>query len=225
MNWTVSLFRSSLGAKYLMALTGFIGYGFVIGHIAGNLLLFAGPDAMNSYGVSLREIPFGGLYIARAVLLLAVIVHIILAFRLKAQNRAARPVKYAKDSTRVASLSSRTMAITGSLILFYLVYHLAHFTWRVTAYDGPYVDYLGRDDVYTMVVTSFQQPLLSLIYIVGMLLVGFHLNHGAKSMFQTLGLNHPRYNPVIAVVPPAIGWFVALAGVAIPVAVLVGIIK
>jgi len=225
MNWTVSLFRSSLGAKYLMALTGFIGYGFVIGHIAGNLLLFVGPDAMNLYAEGLRELPFGGLWIARSVLLAAVIIHILLAVKLSSENRNARPVKYAKDSTRVASRASRTMGLTGSLILFYIIFHLAHLTWRVVAYDGPYVDYLGRDDVYTMVVESFQQPLLASIYVVGMLLVGFHLSHGSRSLFQTLGLNHPRYNLVIAVVPPTIGWFVALAGIAIPVAVLMGIIE
>src|SRR5690606_22133122 len=109
---------------------------------------------------------------------------------------------------------------TGALILFYVIYHLAHFTWRVVAYDGPYVDYLGRDDIYTMVVSSFQQPLISLIYILGMGLVGFHLNHGAWSLFQSLGINHPRYNPVIRVIPPLIGWLVAIAGIAIPIAVL-----
>lgn len=225
MNWTVSLFRSSLGAKYLMALTGFIGYGFVIGHIAGNLLLFVGPDAMNSYGESLRELPFGGLWIARFVLLAAVVIHVLFAIKLRKENYAARPVKYAKDETRVASLSSRTMGLTGALILFYVIYHLAHFTWRVVAYDGPYVDYLGRDDIYTMVVSSFQQPLISLIYILGMGLVGFHLNHGAWSLFQSLGINHPRYNPVIRVIPPLIGWLVAIAGIAIPIAVLLGIIE
>jgi succinate dehydrogenase / fumarate reductase cytochrome b subunit len=225
MNWSVSFFRSSLGSKYLMALTGFIGYGFLIGHIAGNLLLFAGPDAMNSYAVGLRELPFQGLWIARFVLIAAVVIHIFTAIRLKAANRAARPIAYAKDATRQATQASRTMALTGALVFFYILYHLAHFTWHWVSYDGPYVDSLGRPDVYTMVVESFQQPLISLIYVVAMVIVGLHVSHGAQSMFQSLGINHPLYNRAIRVAPPAIGWVVAVAGISLPLAVLVGIIQ
>ena len=224
MNWIASFFKSSLGSKYLMALTGLIGYGFVIGHISGNLLLFAGADAMNSYAVALKSLPFGGLWIARLVLLAAVVLHVLTALKLTAANKAARPMGYAKSATRKASLASRLMPQTGVVVLAFIIFHLAHYTWRIVAYNGPYYDAMGRDDVYKMAVLGFQQPALSLIYIVAMLLVGFHLSHGAKSMFQSLGLNHPQYNGFIEVVPPLIGWVVALAGVSIPVAVLAGFI-
>ncbi len=224
MNWTASFFKSSLGSKYLMAVTGLIGYGFVIGHVGGNLLLFAGADAMNTYAETLKNLPFGGLWVARLVLLAAVLIHVLMAIKLTTANRAARPVAYAKSATRKASLASRFMPQTGMVILAFIIFHLAHYTWRVVAFDGPYYDALGRDDVYKLVVLGFQQPLLSLIYILAMILVGIHLSHGAKSMFQSIGLNHPKYNGLIETAPPLIGWLVALAGISIPLAVLTGII-
>mgnify|MGYP003685942457 FL=1 len=117
------------------------------------------------------------------------------------------------------------MPQTGVVILAFLIYHLAHYTWRVISFSGPYIDSMGRDDVYTMVVRGFQQPAISGFYIIAVLLVGFHLSHGAKSMFQSLGLNHPKYRGFINLVPPSIGWFVSLVGVSIPLAVLLGVIK
>lgn len=224
MKSTVSLFNSSIGSKALMALTGLIGYGFVIGHIAGNLLMFAGPNAINAYGEALQNLPFGGVWIARAILTAAVVVHVILAIKLKKENLTARPVAYAKNNTKVASKASLSMAWTGGLILFFILFHLAHFTWRVVAYDGPYFDYQGRFDIFAMVVASFEQPALAALYLAGMVLVGFHLTHGSQSLFQTLGLNHLRYNRIIKFLPPFIGWIVALAGMSIPLAVLFGII-
>ena len=131
---------------------------FFIVHIIGNLTVFAGQDAMNSYALGLKGLPFGLLWIARIGLLVIFAVHIVTAIKLTRANRAARPEAYAKTNTIRASLSSRTMALSGLLILAYLIFHLAHFTWRVVAYDGPLIDAEGRDDVYTMVVQSFQQP-------------------------------------------------------------------
>ena len=220
----VSMSNSSLGQKYLMAVTGLIGYGFVIGHILGNLLIFAGPDALNSYAAALRELPFGGLWIARVVLLSAVIGHVVLAIKLAKQNRKARPSRYAVDASFQATKASMSMLLSGLLILAYIFYHLAHFTWRVVAYAGPYTDALGRDDVYRMVVESFQQPVIALTYIIAMVLVGLHLRHGSHSMFQSLGINHPRYNRLIRLIPPVIGGVVAFCGLTIPVAVLLGVI-
>lgn len=225
MNWTIQFFQSSLGSKYLMALTGAGIYFFVIGHILGNYNLFFGQEAMNAYALGLKQLPFGAIWIARAGLVVIFVVHIFTAIRLTKANRAARPVKYVKPNTIKASLASRTMPLSGLVLLFFLIYHLAHFTWRVVAYKGPLTDSMGRDDVYTMVVQGFQQPLISLFYMVAMILVGFHLSHGAKSMFQSLGLNHPKYQNFIDGIPPLIGWVVSLAGMIIPLSVLIGVIK
>lgn len=225
MNRTVSFIRSSLGSKYLMAISGFIGYGFLIVHIAGNLLLFAGQDALNAYGAGLKELPLQGAMIGRIVLVIAILVHIATALHLVRTNRQARPVAYFKKATRKASWASRHMALTGSVLLFYIIFHLAHFTWKLVAYDGPYVDAAGRDDIYTMVVQSFQQPLIALFYVAGMILVGVHISHGSKSMFQSLGVNHPYYNQAIETVPPLVGWLVALAGISMPLAVLFGFVQ
>lgn len=225
MTWMVNFFGSSLGAKYLMALTGLGIYLFVIVHILGNLNLFLGQDAMNSYALALKEIPFGGLWIARLGLVGIFVVHIFTAIKVTRQNRAARPEAYAKPSTVQASVASRFMPHTGMVIFAFLIYHLAHYTWRVVSYAGPYYDSLGRDDVYTMVVTSFQQPIISLFYVLAVVLVGVHLSHGAKSMFQSLGLNHPKYKTFIDLVPPSIGWLVSVIGACIPLAVLLGVIK
>ena len=225
MSWMLQFFRSSLGSKYLMALTGLGIYLFVIVHILGNFNLFLGQDAMNSYAVGLRSIPFGGLWVARLGLVAIFVIHIVTAIRITAANKAARPEKYAKPNTVQASLASRMMPQTGIVILAFLIYHLAHYTWRVVSYNGPYTDSLGRDDVYTMVVAGFQQPVISAFYILATILVGFHLSHGAKSMFQSLGLNHPKYQSFINFFPPFVGWVVALSGACIPLAVLLGVIK
>lgn len=225
MGWLIQFFRSSLGLKYLMGLTGAGIYGFFIVHILGNLTVFAGQDAMNAYALSLKTLPFGLLWVARIGLIVIFAVHIFSAIKLTAANKAARPQAYAKPNTIQASLASRTMALSGLLILSYLIFHLAHFTWRIVAYDGPLVDAQGRDDVYTMVVEAFQEPLLALLYIVAMIIVGFHLKHGSQSMFQSLGLNHPKYNKIIKIAPPALGWLIAVAGISIPVAIFVGIVS
>lgn len=225
MIWILNFCRSSLGSKYLMALTGLGLYTFVIVHILGNLNLFLGQNAMNSYALSLKQLPFGGLWVARAGLVAMFVIHIFTAIRLTKANRSARPEKYAKPATVQASLASRLMPHTGLVLLAFLIYHLAHFTWRVVAFQGPYTDNLGRDDVYTMVVAGFQQPPLAIFYMIAVILVGLHLSHGSKSMFQSLGINHPKYKGFIDVVPPSLGWFVALAGVSIPLSVLLGIIK
>ncbi len=225
MSWTGQFFQSSLGSKYLMALTGAGIYLFVIGHILGNYNLFFGQDAMNAYALGLRQLPFGALWLARAGLVVMFLVHIFTAIKLTKANRAARPVKYSKPHTVQASLASRTMPLSGLVLLSFIAYHLAHYTWHIIAYKGPFVDSLGRDDVYSMVVQGFQQPLISLFYMIAMLLVGFHLSHGAKSMFQSLGLNHPKYQPAINGIPPLIGWVVSIAGMIIPLSVLIGVIK
>ncbi|HYX31991.1 MAG TPA: succinate dehydrogenase cytochrome b subunit [Oligoflexus sp.] len=225
MSWIVRLMKSSLGAKYVVAVTGAGLFAFIIGHVGGNLLLYFGQDAMNSYAAGLHNLPYGLLWIARGGLLVFFGLHVYTAYRLAIQNKAARPRAYAFEDTLKASYASRTMARTGTIVLLFLIYHLAHYTFRIANYAGPYIDNQGRDDVYTMVVAGFNQPFISITYVAAMLVLGFHLSHGLSSMFQTLGINHSKYNPFFRKVMPLIGWAVCLAGATIPLAVLTGIIR
>jgi succinate dehydrogenase / fumarate reductase cytochrome b subunit len=217
--------KSSLGAKYVMAVTGAGLFAFLVGHIAGNLLMYVGQDAVNQYAVGLRNLPYGLLWIVRGGLLAIFLLHVITAYSLAAENKAARPRAYAFEDTFKASYASRTMARTGTIVLLFVLYHLAHYTFRITNYAGPYIDNQGRDDVYTMVVAGFQQPFISVTYVAAMLVLGYHLSHGLSSMFQSVGLNHSKYNLFFRKFMPLVGWVVTLAGATIPLAVLFGIIR
>jgi succinate dehydrogenase / fumarate reductase cytochrome b subunit len=187
----------SLLKKYLMALTGFIMVGFLFIHMLGNLQMFQGPAAMNGYAHFLKSLPVAVLWGFRLVLLLAVGVHVWMAILLTRENQAARPGAYAKKACRQATLSSRTMGISGSFILFFLVFHILHFTTRVifpeyqdlSLYTDPVS---GFFDVYEMVVNSFSKPWVLGLYAVGMFFVCLHLSHAVWSMFQTLGWANAR---------------------------------
>lgn len=217
--------KSSIGSKVVMALTGLALVLFVIIHMAGNLQMFLGQDAMNNYGVVLRKMPLL-LWIARLGLFGLAVFHIIISIRLKLANRAARPISYKHEKTVQASLSSRTMIISGLIILAFLIYHLLHFTLGVTdPQNFALHDSQGRHDVYNMVIAGFKNPLISGGYILAMVLLFSHLGHGASSWMQSLGWNHPKYNGLIAKVGPVISWIVCLGFISIPVAVLLGILK
>ncbi|MES2745121.1 MAG: succinate dehydrogenase cytochrome b subunit [Bdellovibrionota bacterium] len=225
MSWIVRLQKSSLGSKFIMAVTGAGLFAFLIGHIAGNLLLYWGQDAFNAYALGLRHLPYGLLWIARGGLIVFFGAHIYIAYRLTFHNRRARPERYAYESTLQASFASRTMPYTGSLILIFLLLHLAHFTFRWLGGDVDLIDPLGRDDVYTMVVHAFQNPIYSVLYAISMAVLGYHLSHGLSSMWQSLGLNHQKYNFFFRRICPLLGWVVCAAAATIPLAVAFGIIK
>lgn len=210
-----------------MAITGIMMIGFLVGHIAGNLLIFLGPEAINSYAVGLRELFHGAaIWILRIGMIVALILHVRAGIVLSLRNRASK----GRNNTKVASVSSsfasRTMAYTGILILVYVMYHLSHFTLGGAHSEYfSYVDSAGRHDVYRMVVESFQQPIISASYIIAMIVTGLHLNHAVSSAFQTLGLNHPRYTPLINSMGPALGIILMLGFISIPVAILTGIVQ
>lgn len=217
--------KSSIGSKVVMALTGLGLVLFVIIHMAGNLQMFVGQDAMNAYGVTLRKMPLL-LWIARLGLLGLAVFHIFISIRLKLANRAARPTRYTHEKTVQASRSSRTMIISGLIILTFLIYHLLHFTLGVTdPKNFALHDPQGRHDVYNMVIAGFKNPLISGGYILAMVLLFSHLGHGASSWMQSLGWNHPKYNGLIQKIGPVLSWIVGLGFVAIPIAVLLGILK
>lgn len=221
------LWRSTIITKWVMAVTGILIVGFLLAHASGNLLIFVGPDAMNEYGVWLRELGHGALLWAmRLGLLAAFVLHIWSGIRMARLNRAARPSSYKKFENRSSSVVGRTMFLTGVLILLYAIYHLAHFTWgsvHPEYYGG--IDAQGRPDVYTMVIHSFQQPLIVAIYLISMLVVAMHLNHAINSALQTLGINHPKYNALLINGSRGLSVLIFLAFSAIPLAVVFGFVK
>ena len=218
----VGFLRSSLGLKIVMALTGLILFGFVIVHMIGNLQVYLGPEAFDAYGVFLRSLLHGtGLWIARAVLLVAVGLHIWSAWRLTLINRAARPVGYREVETRESTYASRTMRWSGVLLLLFIVYHLLHLTFGAKAVHPRFV----HGAIYDNFVLGFQNPLVSGFYILAMLALGLHLYHGAWSFMQTLGLSHPRYNTLRHTLATLLTVVVVAGNISFPVAVLTGVLK
>lgn len=225
MSWLLSFYRSAIGKKMMMAVSGIILFGFVLAHMAGNLKLYMGAEAMNHYGEWLREIgqpalPHGvALWIARIVLLAAVVVHIDAAVRLTIMNRKARPIGYKRQDYVQASYASRTMRWGGLIILLFVIYHLAHFTWGSAHPD------FRHGEPYHNAVVGFSSPLISAIYIIANLALGLHLYHGLWSMFQSMGWNHPKFNPWRRKFAIAFALIVTLGNVSFPIAVLAGVVR
>lgn len=224
MGWLKRAANSSIGAKWIMAITGTLLFGFLIGHLAGNLLVFSGPQAFNDYAAGLRELPYGLLWVARIGLVILFVLHIFTSIKLTRMKQAARPVPYAFKNTIKATLGSRTMGTTGLLVLLFLLYHLAHFTWYIVADTGQRYDELGRHDAYTMVIEGFRQPAIAISYIAAMLVLAVHLGHGLSSLFQTFGINNKKYNFLFRCVAPAVAWGLSLAFISIPVAIWLNLV-
>lgn len=220
MNWLKRTLNSSIGGKFIVAVTGLALVGFIVAHLSGNLLIFVGREALAEYAAGLRKFP-ALLWVMRIGLIVAAVLHIVFTIKLNMASRAARPEKYVKKSYRRASVNSRTMVLSGLILLFYSVYHLLHFTFRTTNAE---IGALGIYDVYDMLIIGFSNPLISFFYIVAMVLLAMHLSHGIQSLFQTLGINHPKYNKAIRAIGPAAGTILALGYISIPVAVMTGFV-
>ena len=205
-----------------MAGTGLVLVLFLLGHMIGNLQMHIGQEKMNVYAETLQNLG-GLLWIIRAALLLFLVLHVIASIRLKALNLSARPEPYAFKNTVKATLASRTMIWTGVMIFLFVTYHLLHFTVKATnpQYGGLF-DATGRHDVYSMVVIGYQNIAISVVYILSMLMLGFHLIHAIESTFQTLGINHPKYNPFIHGLSVTLSLVIVIGFVSIPVGVLFG---
>jgi succinate dehydrogenase / fumarate reductase cytochrome b subunit len=213
-------YGSMVGKKVVMGATGLIGIGFVILHSLGNLLVFRGPEAINSYSHFLKSTG-ELLWTLRLVLLLAVALHVIAAIQLTRQSRAARPIGYTKRETQVATISSRTMRWGGALLLVFIVVHILHFTTGNIRPAGVF----SREDVYANVVTSFRIWWVTLFYVVAMLALGLHLFHGAWSSVRSIGVSPPSPHPLHRRVSLLIAVFVWAAFTAIPVAVFSGFVR
>ncbi|HLU40230.1 MAG TPA: succinate dehydrogenase cytochrome b subunit [Planctomycetota bacterium] len=224
MSWAFRWLRSSLGSKVAMAVTGVLLFAFLIAHMAGNLLVFAGQDALNAYAHMLQnsKVLLWGL---RLGLLVVFVLHVATAVRLVRQNRAARPERYAQHSIVQASLASQTMIHTGIVTAAFVVYHLLHFTVGAIQRENFLLhDAAGRHDVYTMVVLGFRNPLIALSYVVAVGALGLHLSHGLHSMFQSVGWRHPRYTPALVVAAPVVAALLTAGFLAVPIAVLLGLV-
>jgi succinate dehydrogenase / fumarate reductase, cytochrome b subunit len=224
------LFGSSLGKKYIMAISGMGLFFFVVAHMLGNLQVFLGPDAINEYGYFLQSKP-ELVWAARIGLLLMVILHIWAAIKLSAENKAARPQGYGNRKIVAASYASRTMFITGLLILTFIIYHLLHFTVQVEGINFTRTDFLKledakhRHDIYNMIVIGFSHPLVSIFYIISMALLSTHLSHGVASMFQSLGWKNRKYAKTIDRAALIAAGVLIVGYSIIPLAVLTGVLR
>lgn len=205
---------STIGKKYLMGITGLIWAGFVLAHMAGNLLIFVSHDAYNVYGHMLTSGKF--IYVVETVLVLALIAHVGCAISLTKNNHAAKPAKYAAAAKgkKKVSLASRTMAIQGSLILVFVIWHLI--TFKYGQYFETTVDGVVMRDLARLMVEVFQEPLYVAGYIVCLIILGFHLSHGVGSTFQSLGLMEGTYRNLWHKLSLTYAFVVALGFIAQP---------
>ena len=215
MGWLSKTLDSVIGKKILMAVTGLFLITFLCVHLFGNIFLYVGKEAFNKYVETLE----GGLVHAfillmEVVLVLAFFIHIFNGIRLTLQNMAARgDVKYAvQKAAPQVSFTSRNMFVTASIVFIFLVIHLRNFF-----YEYKLVGLSESRTAYDIVVSTFQMPLYSLLYVVGVSLLGFHLFHGFQSAFQTLGLNHKKYTPFIVGLGRVYSIFIALAFASFPI--------
>lgn len=227
MNLFSRIWNSSLGKKYIMAITGCALFVFVIGHLIGNLQIFIGADVLNHYGHFLQtnwEIKWP----ARIGLLAMVTLHIISAVRLTAGNRAARGPGYVAYKPVGSSYASRTMMMSGLIIAAFVIYHLLHYTVTVPSVNftgqdfDSFHDAQGRHDIYKMMVVGFSNGWVSLFYIIAMALLCLHLSHGVSSMFQSLGWKKSYYQRLIDNGARIIAALIFLGYVSIPIAIKLG---
>lgn len=231
---------STVGSKFVVAITGAGLSLFVFFHMVGNLQIFLGREVINRYGAFLQE-NVELLWPARLILLAFLLIHIFLTLKLKLKNRSARPVPYVQKHDQSADLASRSMVLTGLVILAFIIYHLLHFTvgmiypsaiqhyemlnpatmhWEVV--PGNVAEgVVHRHDVYAMVVASFRQPVVSLAYIIAQIFLGLHLWHGIPSLFQSLGIHRPRWRKCITGFGIAVALIVVIGNIFIPLAIMV----
>ena len=227
MGIVANIFKSSLGKKYVMAVSGFILFLFVIGHLAGNLQIFLGPEAINRYGHFLQSNP-ELIWPARLGLLLMLVLHVWSAIKISAENKAARPAQYAVYRPVASTYASRTMLMSGLIIFAFIVYHLLHFTVQVQYVNltgKSFVDFVDpekRHNIFKMMVVGFNNVWVSGFYVLGIALLCLHLSHGVSGMFQSIGWKNKAYTPVLNKGARAVAVLIFLGYTSIPISILLG---
>ena len=225
--WPLRFYSSDIGKKYVMAITGIIGLGFIVFHMLGNLHAFEGSDQLNHYAEGLREIgePIAPntflLWIGRIVLLAALALHLHAAWALTRTNAAARgSTDYTDRTYLAASYASRTMRWTGIIIVLFLLWHLADLTWGVEAVNGQF----ERGEVYANLIASLERWPVFLIYLIAQGALALHVWHGAWSLFQSIGINNPRFNAWRRNFATGMATIIAIGYLTVPFGVMLGII-
>ena len=226
--WAIEFYRSAVGKKWVMALTGVVLITYVVAHLIGNLKAYLGPEEIDKYGEALRDL--GGdlvphtslLWLMRGGLLLAFLLHVHAAYSLTYTNWKARGGRYAARDYAAADFASRSMRWTGTIVLLFIAFHLADLTWGVEpAATGEFV----RGSVYGNLVASLERVPVAITYAVANLALGVHLYHGTWSLFQSVGLSHPRFNRWRRYAAWALTAFVVVGNLSFPIAVQVGILE
>lgn len=227
----LDIYRTATGKKYAMAISGIALLGFVFFHMVGNLKMYFGPSDLNEYAHFLEKLLYpllpekGTLWLLRVGLIAMVLLHIHAAYSLTVLNRRARPVKYqsARDY-QIASFASRTMRMTGIVVLLFVIWHLMDLTFgTVNDYVGT-KDAEGLKDVYGSVVASFERVPVSIFYIAANIALGVHLFHGVWSLFQSIGWNNPRFNKWRRAIATGFASIIVVGNVSFPIAVMAGIV-
>ncbi len=221
---TQGLFTSSIGRKWIVAITGLLLIGFITLHLLGNLSIFIGPEMMNAYAEKLHHLgPL--LWIARIGLVFVAGAHIFFTILLWRENRLARPQKYAVTPTLQTTVYARSMRLSGLVVLGFVVFHLAQFTWEFVNPDyKTWFDASGRHDVYRMLVSAFGTPWVVGFYLLSVGLLALHLSHGIASLFQTLGCTNLQLRPRFERAGLIVAWLFFLGYASIPAAVFLGLL-
>ncbi|MGJ8723733.1 MAG: succinate dehydrogenase cytochrome b subunit [Roseibacillus sp.] len=210
-----SLWNSSIGKKTVVAVTGLVFIGFLLAHLTGNMLIFAGEKSFNDYAYFLHHMGHGSvIWIARFVLLGSLILHVVATVSLVRQNKAARPA-YAHEATIGASRSSKIMIWSGLTVLAFIIFHILHYTVRV----DPELAKIAKESPYQMVIVGFQNWLVVIFYTVSMVLLCSHLSHGFSSVFQTLGFRSAKTRDILDKAGKAYALLVLIGFLSIPFAI------
>jgi succinate dehydrogenase / fumarate reductase cytochrome b subunit len=221
----ISFYQSSIGKKWIVALTGLVLVGFVTGHMIGNLQIFLGPEALNKYAAFLQGLG-ELLWVIRGVMLACLGIHIITTVLLWIQNNAATPQKYAVNNPQAATIAAKTMIVSGLIVASFVVFHLLHFTtlslhpeWKL--WEDPE----GRHDVFSLVIVGFRDPYTTGFYLLGLFLLCLHLSHGIQSFIQTLGVRTRKIAEPISFASPYIAGLIFLGYASIPMASILHLIN
>ena len=221
----MQLMQSSVGRKIIMAVTGFVLVAFVCVHLLGNSSIFIGADAINAYAQKLHSLgPF--VWVFRLVMLTAFAIHIFFGIQLTLENRAATPEKNVQIKRLKTGFGAETMIVSGLVMLAFVIYHLLHFTVRVTNPEiyVPLGDH-GMVDVFVMMVNGFSSALSVIIYVIGLGFLFLHVSHGFQSLFQTLGLSNDKSLPFMEMVSKLVGVVLLVGYISIPMLIVFGLVK